>query len=143
MLECLILGDSIGHGISSVMRDCFSITEIGISSTNWYKKYHDRPGLDMEAYRFVVISLGTNDMATADIRTHLLKIRQKVQAARIIWVLPSDTERPEQRARVQRLAQDYGDLTVNISDLTGNDHVHPPTMAAYERVAKRIKDTVK
>lgn len=143
MMDCLIIGDSIAHGVHSVMPACVSLSEIGISSSNWYKKYHDRPLLDMQAYRFVVISLGTNDLASADIRTLMIKIRQKVQADQIIWILPSDIERPEQRSKVQQVAQDYGDLTVSITDLTGNDHVHPPTVAAYERVAKRIKDTVK
>jgi hypothetical protein len=141
MLECLILGDSIGHGISSVMRDCVAITEIGISSNTWYRKYHDRPLLDMESYRFVVVSLGTNDMADAG--STMRRIRQKIKSAQIIWVLPSDLVKASQRAVVESVAAEFGDSVLSITDRVGADKVHPPTVAAYEKIAKTIKDSVK
>jgi len=141
MLECLILGDSIGRGISSVMRDCVQVTEIGISTNMWYKKYHDRPLLDMEAYRYVVISLGSNDMADAG--STMRRIRDKVKSGQVIWVLPSPEVRAEQRAVVETVAADFGDMVLSIADRVGADKVHPPTVQAYEKIAKSIKDSVK
>ena len=141
MLECLILGDSIGRGISSVLPDCVQITEIGISTDNWYKKYQARPLLDMESYRFVVISLGSNDVA--DSGASMRRIRQKIKSGRIIWVLPSDRVKAKQRAVAESVAAEFGDSVLSITDRVGADQVHPPTVQAYEQIAKRIKDSVK
>jgi len=141
MLECLILGDSIGRGISSVMRDCVQVTEIGISTDAWYKKYHARPLLDMESYRFVVISLGSNDLD--DSGANMRRIRKKITAGRVIWVLPSELVRGKQRAVVNSVAADFGDFVLSITDRVGADKVHPPTVQAYEQIAKTLKDSVK
>jgi len=141
MLECLILGDSIGSGISSVIRDCAHITEIGINSDNWYKKYHTRPLVDMGAYRFVVISLGSNDVG--DSGASMRRIRNKVTSDKVIWVLPSDQVKAKQRAVVESVAAEYGDMVLSITDRVGADKVHPPTVQAYEQIAKTIKDSIK
>jgi hypothetical protein len=141
MLECLILGDSIGHGISSVMPNCAHITEIGISTDLWYKKYHARPLLDMESYRYTVISLGSNDQDNSGAGMRL--IREKVRSGQVIWVLPSDQVKAKQRAVVNSVAAEFGDTVLNITDRVGADKVHPPTVQAYEQIAKTIKDTVK
>jgi hypothetical protein len=141
MLECLILGDSIGHGISSVMRDCVQLTEIGISTDGWYKKYHNRPLVDMESYRFVVLSLGSNDVN--DSGSNMRRIRKQVTSDKVIWVLPSDQVKARQRAVVQEVAAEFGDMVLSITDRVGADKVHPPTVEAYEKIAKNIKDSVK
>jgi hypothetical protein len=141
MMECLILGDSIGRGISSVMRDCVQITEIGINTDNWYKKYHDRPIFDMQQYRYVVVSLGSNDIA--DSSATMRRIRKKFSAAKVIWVLPSDQVKAPQRAIVENVAAEFGDWVLSITDRVGADKVHPPTVEAYEKIAKNIKDSVK
>ena len=141
MMECLILGDSIGRGISSVMHDCVHVTEIGISTDLWYKKYHTRPVLDMQSYRYVVISLGSNDLDDAG--SIMRRIRQKVSSGKVIWVLPSDQVKPKQRAVVNSVAAGFGDLVLSITDRVGADKVHPPTVQAYQQIAKTIKDTVR
>lgn len=142
MLECLILGDSIARGISSVMmHDCVHITEIGANTDSWYKKYHARPLLDMQSYRYVVISLGSNDLD--DSGSTMRRIRQKIKAGQVIWVLPSDEVKAKQRAVVNTVAGEFGDFVLSITDRVGADKVHPPTVQAYEQIAKRIKDSVK
>lgn len=141
MLECLILGDSIGRGISSVLPDCVHVTEIGINTDNWYKKFHARPLLDMQSYRYVVISLGSNDLDDAGIT--MRRIRQKVRSGKVIWVLPSDQVKAKQRAVVNTVAGEFGDFVLSITDRVGADKVHPPTVQAYEQIAKTIKDSVK
>ena len=142
MLECMIIGDSIGNGIKSVMKDCVSITEIGINSENWYKKYHNRPMLDMQEYRYTVISLGSND-ANEDSGGWMQRVRSKLKADRVIWILPSDTVKPQQRAIVERAAAKNGDIVLSIKQWVGPDGIHPPTFRAYEEIGKAIKDVKK
>ena len=141
MMECLILGDSIGRGISSVMHSCVHLTEIGISTDLWYKKYHTRPMLDMQSYRYTVISLGSNDLGDAG--SMMRRIRQKVNSGKVIWVLPSEEVKAKQRAVVNSVAADFGDLVLSMTDRVGADKVHPPTVQAYEQIAKMIKDSVR
>ena len=141
MMECLILGDSIGHGISSVMRDCVHLTEIGISTDGWYKKYANRPVFDMQQYRYVVVSLGSNDIT--DSGSTMRRIRKKFSAAKVIWVLPSDQVKASQRAVVESVAAEFNDWVLSITDRVGADKVHPPTVQAYEQIAKTIKDSVR
>jgi hypothetical protein len=138
MLECLILGDSIASGIASVKPDCIRLTEIGINSENWYKKYHNRPLLDMESYRYVVISLGSNDVGP-DCETYMKKIRAKIHSDRVIWVLPSDEVKAEQFAIVEKIATRMGDSVLSIKDKVGKDKIHPPTVRAYEEIGKVLK----
>lgn len=141
MMECLILGDSIGNGIASAMPDCARLTEIGITSDQWYHKNHNRPIYDMQNYRYVVISLGTND--TENTSSIMRRIRKKVTADRVIWVLPSSLVKPAQRANVERTASEFGDWVLSIQDKTGRDQIHPATFAAYQDIARRIKDSVR
>lgn len=142
MLECLILGDSIGNGIASVSPACVSITEIGLSSDAWYKKYHERPLLDIPDYRYVVISLGSNDGKRVS-RDSLVRIRKKITTKNVIWILPSAEMFPQQNQLVFSLAREYGDAALDISAHVGKDRVHPPTVKAYEDIGKKIKDSVK
>ena len=42
MLECLIIGDSIGYGLSMARPDCVQIAVSGINSWNWYMLFNKR-----------------------------------------------------------------------------------------------------
>lgn len=137
MLECLVLGDSIASGIASVNRDCVRMTEIGITSKEWYVKNHNRPLLDMENYRYVVISLGSNDQD--DSYEWMKKTRKKIKDSRVIWILPSKEVRSKQHEIVRKLASEFGDFVFDISDKVGKDKIHPPTVRAYEEIAKYLK----
>jgi hypothetical protein len=139
MLECLIIGDSIASGIASVKHECIRLTEIAIKSETWYKKNHNRPLFDMESYRYVVISLGTNDPETANTRTNLIKIRQQLHTDRVIWILPNGVVRSEQKKVVESVATSYNDLVLDIKDKVGKDNIHPPTVRAYEEIGKVLK----
>jgi hypothetical protein len=135
MLECLVVGDSIGSGVASVMPQCIRMAEVGISSGGWYSKYGSRPALDMQAYKFVVISLGTND---SEVPTATLKkMRDKVIANRVLWILPSQVKM-KQRQKVFDLAISYGDIPIDITPYVGPDKIHPPTVEAYQKIAKKI-----
>jgi hypothetical protein len=140
MLECLIIGDSIANGIKNTLHDCVSLTEIGISTQQWYKKYNDRPMLDMAEYQYTVISLGTND-AGEEGAAYMHRIRNKIKTKRAIWILPSDTAKPKQRAMIESVAAAHGDLVLSIKQWVGPDGIHPPTVRAYEQISKSIKDS--
>lgn len=138
MLECLVLGDSIASGIASVKYECVRLTEIGISSEGWYKKNHNRPFLDMETYKYIVISLGTNDQENNSYEW-LKKTRKKIKEGRVIWILPSKEVKSKQYDTVQKIANEFGDFVFDISDKVGKDKIHPPTVRAYEEIAKALK----
>jgi hypothetical protein len=137
MLECLIIGDSIANGIASIKRDCVSMTEIGITSESWYKKNHSRPMLDMESYRYIVISLGSNDQGDSEV--WMRKTRKQIKDSRVIWILPSKEVKTKQYDIVQKLASEFGDSVLDISDKVGKDKIHPPTVRAYEEIGKVLK----
>ena len=138
MLECLIIGDSIASGIATVKPNCAQLAEIGLNSQQWNTKYGKRPLLDMESYRYVVISLGSNDIG-ADCEIHMRRIRAKIQSNRVIWILPSDEVKAEQFKIVEKIATQMGDSTLSIKDKVGKDKIHPPTVRAYEEIGKVLK----
>jgi hypothetical protein len=138
MLECLILGDSIASGIHHVKQGCIGITEIGITSAEWYVKNHQRPLITDIDYRYVVISLTTNDLNVRNARENLHLIRKAVRTERVIWILPGD-KKPEMRSLVEDVANFYNDHIMDITDHVGADRIHPPTVRAYENIAKKIK----
>ena len=135
MLECLVIGDSIGSGIASVMPQCIRMAEPGIGSGGWYMKYGKRPALDMQDYKMTVISLGTND-GEVPVAT-LKKMREKITSGRVLWILPGEA-RVYQRQKIFDLAISYGDVPVDITPYVGPDKIHPPTVEAYQKIAKKI-----
>jgi len=138
MLECLIIGDSIASGIASVKPDCVRMTEIGINSADWYKKNHNRPLFDMETYKYVVISLGSNDQNEKSY-DWMLKTRKLIKEGRVIWILPSKEVKTKQYDLVQKISSEFGDYVMDISDKVGKDKIHPPTVRAYEEISKSLK----
>jgi hypothetical protein len=138
MLDCLIIGDSIAHGIHSVKPDCVHITEIGVTTSEWYHKNSERPLLGDVDYRLVIISLTNNDKNVKNSRNYLHKIRQKIKSQRVVWILPTE-KNPEMRSMVEDVAYHYQDHIMDISSYTGVDRVHPPTVRAYEQIAKGLK----
>jgi lysophospholipase L1-like esterase len=134
MIECLILGDSIAVGIGQNRPDCTTIAKVGITSDKWYKNYSHKI---TDAYKVVVISLGTNDWKTILTAEYLYDIRSKVKADMVVWILPSLTLKPTQRALVKEIANEFHDKTMDISQFTGPDGIHP-TGRGYNQIAKSI-----
>lgn len=136
LLECLIIGDSIAHGLASVRPECISMSSIGINSREWHRQFHARPAFDMAEYNTVIISLGTNDLTGSDYERWMRSIRKTANGKRVIWLLPSASKRAGQRDSVWRIAGEFGDGVLDISPLTGADQIHPPTVKAYEKLAE-------
>ena len=139
MLECLIIGDSIASGLASVRPECISIAMIGTNSRDWWNTNQQRPIFDMAEYKTVVISLGSNDSENTDYERWIRKTRDTVKADRVIWLLPSPTKKPHQRETVNLVAWEHGDSVIDITSLVGPDQIHPPTVAAYEALAKSTR----
>lgn len=134
MLECLILGDSIAVGVGMNRPDCSVIAKVGITSDKWYKNYQHKLN---ESFKIAVISLGTNDWKTTVTAEYLYDIRNKTKANAVIWILPSATLKPTQRAIVREIANEFKDKTMDISQFIGPDGIHPH-WKGYQTIAKQL-----
>lgn len=124
MFECLIIGDSIAVGIAAMRPDCESIAEVGITSGEFVRRHISDDRL-VSGYSTVVISLGTNDWDGNRTRKNLLKLREIIGAERVMWMLPSASLKPEERAAVKQVAAECGDGVINVPDhLLSKDKIH-------------------
>lgn len=118
MLDCLILGDSIAQGISTVRKECVAYVQSGINSRNWNNKYIVK---DLSADT-VIISLGTNDPETMNTFKELLALRELVAGKKVFWVMPPI--KPAVQDMVRIIARNYKDTILEIPELS-KDKVHP------------------
>jgi hypothetical protein len=131
MLECLILGDSIAQGISTVRKECVAIVKSGINSYNWNNRNIVK---DLSA-NTVIISLGTNDPDTMNSFKELLSLRQQIYAKNVRWVRPPI--KPSDQDIVRIIANSYGDTILTIPELS-KDKIHP-TSNGYKQLAEMTK----
>jgi len=131
MLDCLILGDSIAQGISTVRKECVAYVQSGINSRNWNNKYIVK---DLSADT-VVISLGTNDPETVNTFKELLSLRELVSGEKVFWVMPPI--KPAVQDIVRIIARNYKDTILEIPELS-KDKVHP-TSRGYKILAEMTK----
>ena len=121
MLECLIIGDSIAVGVSQVRHECMSIAKSGINSQNWNKLHLSK----LQPTRTLIISLGANDLGV-NTEDNIRKLREKAEADRVFWLLPSQKLKPEQFRAVKFVALDYGDTVIPRPERDiSADGVHP------------------
>ena len=132
MLECLILGDSIAVGTKMFApTECVSYSHGGWNSWQWNKEYLTKQ-LDANT---VVISLGSNDHSGVKTYQELHKLRQKVHANRVYWILPAI--KPHIQDEVRRIAREHNDIIVTIPALQP-DGIHP-SWRGYKEI---VKETV-
>lgn len=127
MLECLIVGDSIAVGVSQVRPECVSFSKSGINSKNWNKKYLNK----IQPTKTLIISLGANDLGV-NTEENIRVLREKAQAERVFWLLPSQRLKPDQVRAVKFVAVEYGDTVIPRpeKDISA-DGVHP-TYKGYQ-----------
>lgn len=129
MLDCLVLGDSIALGVGQARPDCRTIAVAGISSDYFVQIFPGAPQA-----RTAVISLGVNDgdgIATAD---NLAKLRGRVLADTVYWLVSGTNQRI--RDAVQASAGRSGDRLIDVTPLAGADHIHPDR-SGYARLASQ------
>ena len=138
MFDCLILGDSIAIGTHSARPECVAYAKTSINSKQFNKEYPQE-----FSGKVVVISLGSNDHRYIKTEKELFKLRERVQAEKVYWILPAGnaktSEIPVVRIQeyVESIAEMYGDWIIRIPSLS-KDGVHP-TVTGYKRIADITK----
>lgn len=130
MIECMIVGDSIGVGVSHVRKECVSTAVGGINS--WQaNQYNSNKKV---VAKTVIISLGSNDHKGVKTEAELRKLRANTTADRVYWILPAI--KPDIQEIVRTIAADWKDIVLPISETT--DKVHP-TMRSYKEIGINAK----
>lgn len=139
MLECLILGDSIAVGTQMFRPECTLVGKGGINTWQWNKDYSK----NLKPASTVIISLGSNDHKYINTEAELLKMREKVKADRVFWILPAGNLKASEvsiqwiQVLVKDIADKYGDTVLPIKGLQ-RDGIHPST-SGYKEIAKATK----
>lgn len=139
MLECLIVGDSIAVGTAAHRPECASYSKGGINSWQWNKQYAT---YDLQADT-VIISLGSNDHKHIKTLSELTKLRQKVKARQVYWILPHGNLKASEvpieniQSIVKQLAAAHGDIVVPIVRVQ-KDNIHPST-AGYKDIVEKTQ----
>jgi lysophospholipase L1-like esterase len=133
MIECLIVGDSIGVGVAHERPECVAYVKGGINSKQWLDKNIQNTPLIAS---HVIISLGSNDHQYIKTEEELRTIRKLTQADRVYWVLPSN-KFPVQREAIWKIANEYHD-TILKTERMQPDNVHP-SWAGYKEIAGASK----
>jgi lysophospholipase L1-like esterase len=131
MFECLLLGDSIAVGLYQQIPQCESLSKGGWNTSQWNRDYLK---YDLTA-QTVIISLGSNDHKGIKTQEELERLREKVTAGRVFWILPAI--KPDIQRIVKMIAALHGDTVVSITRLQP-DGVHP-SWAGYKELARVVK----
>jgi lysophospholipase L1-like esterase len=139
MFECLIAGDSIAVGIQQFARHCEMVAKGGINSWQFNKMY----ALPLTA-RTVIISMGSNDHKGVRTKEELIRIRERVTAKRVFWVLPHGNLHAPQNLPIEQIQQwvrevaaQYGDSIIPIRN-TQPDGIHPSHLS-YRDIAEQAR----
>ena len=138
MLECLILGDSIAVGTHQTRPECVSYAKGGITSQRFNRIYTQKFNSDT-----VIISLGSNDHSFIHTKDELIKLRQRIRAKKVYWILPAGNAKNsgvhimDIQLIVEEIAHRYQDWIIKIPNLS-EDGVHP-TGKGYQRIAEITK----
>lgn len=127
MLDCIVPGDSIEVGVGQARADCQTIAVSGITSEHYVQMFAGAP----QAHT-AIISLGVNDgdsVATAD---NLARLRGRVVADTVYWLLSGTNQHI--RDTVRAIAGRFGDRLIDVLPLAGPDHIHPDR-TGYARLA--------
>lgn len=135
MLECLIMGDSIAVGTKMFApKECVSYSRGGWNTWQWNRKWGSTP-LEAET---IVISLGTNDHKGVNTERELNKIRSRIKAKKVVWILPPCNARfckPAVNAVVTKISVQYNDKLISTTYLQP-DHIHP-SWKGYKELVKK------
>lgn len=131
MIECLILGDSIAVGTQQFRKECMTYARGGWNTWQWNRDYLSH---DLSA-KTVIISLGSNDHKGVKTRQELEKLRAKIMADRVFWILPA--VKPDIQDIIKDIAKIKGDTIIPITKLQG-DGIHP-SWSGYKEIVKNTK----
>lgn len=135
MIECLILGDSIAVGTAKTRPECVVYATNGINTTQFNKKYPQTFN-----GKVIVISLGSNDHKHIKTEKELYKLRERIQAETVYWILPAGNSKTSEipvvriQEHVESIAGMYGDWIIRIPSLS-KDGIHP-TAKGYKKIGE-------
>ena len=132
MIDCLIIGDSIAYGVSTIRTECVAYVKSGISSRDWFSNNISKAPF---AAKTVIISLGSNDLKNINTEAELISIRSNTKADCVYWILPAI--KPNVQEIVYRVAKQNSDNVIVIDGLS-SDKVHPTT-TGYRLLATKTK----
>ena len=130
MIDCMIVGDSIGVGVSHIRKECVSTAVGGINS--WQANRYEAN--KKVVAKTVIISLGSNDHKGVKTEEELRRLRSNTIADRVYWILPAI--KPDIQEIVRTVAADWKDIVLPISETV--DKVHP-TMRSYKEIGANAK----
>jgi lysophospholipase L1-like esterase len=139
MIECLIVGDSIAVGTHQARPECVAYAKGGWNTKQWNRDYLKN---DLAA-NTVIISLGSNDHKYINTEAELSKMRAKVKASRVFWILPAGNLKGSEvniqwiQGLVREIARQHGDTVLPINRLQ-KDGIHP-SWAGYKELADKTK----
>ncbi len=131
MLDCVILGDSIAVGVGQARPDCQTTAMSGISSDRFVQMFPGAPQA-----RTAIISLGVNDGEGAATEDNLAKLRGRVMADTVYWLVSGTNQHIRDAVRV--IAGRFGDRLIDVAPLAGPDHIHPDR-TGYARLASETE----
>ena len=135
MLECLIIGDSIAVGTKMFApKECVSYAKGGFNTWQWNKRWGS---FKLEANK-LIISLGTNDHRGVNTYKELSKMRYRVSAAKVVWIMPPCNAKfckPNVNATVKEIARNYGDTIIS-TEFVQPDHIHP-SWRGYKDIVRK------
>jgi len=114
--------------------ECVSYSKGGFNSWQWNQRW----GMNPVQADTVVISLGTNDHAGVNTEKELRKMRIRVKAKRVVWIMPPCNKgfcKPKVNAIVERLAREYKDIIVS-TPYVQPDKIHPSWRGYKDLVSK-------
>ena len=142
MIECLILGDSIAVGTAQARPECVAYAKTSLNSSQFNKKYPQTFN-----GKVVVISLGSNDHKYIKTEKELFKLRERVQAETVYWILPAGNSKTSEipvvriQEHVESIAEMYGDWIIRIPSLS-KDGIHP-TGKGYKKIGEIVDNLSK
>lgn len=99
----------------------------GITSERYLQGYAIRRHV-----RMAIISLGVNDGEGTATQDNLSRLRARVKADTVYWLLTGGN--PHAREAVRSVARRFGDRLLDAAPLAGADRIHPDR-AGYARLA--------
>ena len=133
--RCMIIGDSIAVGTKMFApKDCVSYSKGGFNTWQWNRRWGSTP-LVADT---IVISLGTNDHKYVKTAYELNKVRHRIKASKVVWIMPPCNPKfckSNINAIVQQIAAEHLDTIIKTNHVQP-DGIHPSWKGYKELVSK-------
>jgi hypothetical protein len=133
-LACLFVGDSTALGAAQAYNrtaaaPCTVQVRVGAGPTE-----AARWPLPAAPIGTAIVGLGSNDPASPVLADDLARLRHRLVATRVIWLLPYDRRAA---ITVERVAISFGDYVIDLAELPSRDRLHPVTYGGVATALSR------